>query len=216
VRLRPCQRRGRLCELVETPGGAPLVVGELRSPRDEAPVVMIYGHYDVQDPGAPEDWTSPPFEPTVRDGRLYARGASDDKGSFLLVVARRLRDGARRRAARARARADRGRRKERARRRRRMGARRCAGGGRGDRLRQRDGRRRYARVDACDARHSVRARRGPHGHAACPLGHVRRRGAERLHALHTALAAVLPGPDGKLPEPLRAGVIPPNELEIAD
>jgi hypothetical protein len=37
-----------------------------------------------------------------------------------------------------------------------------------------------------------------------------------LHALHTALAAVLPGPDGRLPEPLRAGVIPPKELEIAD
>jgi acetylornithine deacetylase/succinyl-diaminopimelate desuccinylase-like protein len=77
---------GGTCELVETPGGAPLVVGELRSPRDEAPVVMIYRHYDVQDPGAPEDWTSPSFEPTVRDGRLYARGASDDKGSFLPLL----------------------------------------------------------------------------------------------------------------------------------
>ena len=47
---------------------------------------MIYGHYDVQDPGDPADWTSPPFEPTVRDGRLYARGATDDKGNFLPLL----------------------------------------------------------------------------------------------------------------------------------
>ena len=69
-----------------TPGGAPLVVGELRSARKNARTVMIYGHYDVQDPGDPADWTSPPFEPTVRDGRLYARGATDDKGNFLPLL----------------------------------------------------------------------------------------------------------------------------------
>ena len=71
---------------METSGGAPLVVGELRSARDDAPTVMIYGHYDVQDPGDPADWTSPAFEPTVRDGRLYARGATDDKGNFLPLL----------------------------------------------------------------------------------------------------------------------------------
>src|SRR3954454_12232669 len=77
---------GGTCELVETRGGAPHVVGELRSARVDAPSVMIYGHYDVQEPGDPRPWTSPPFEPTVRDERLYARGATDDKGNFLPLL----------------------------------------------------------------------------------------------------------------------------------
>ena len=52
---------GGTCELVETAGGAPLVVGELRaSSRDDAPTVMIYGHYDVQDPGDPPTGPRPP------------------------------------------------------------------------------------------------------------------------------------------------------------
>ena len=76
---------GGACELVDTPGGAPLVVGELRA-RDDAPTVLIYGHYDVQDPGDPAEWTTPPFEPDIRDGRLYARGACDDKGNFLPLL----------------------------------------------------------------------------------------------------------------------------------
>ena len=64
----------------------PLVYGELKANRDDAPVVIVYGHYDVQDIGPEHEWMSPPFEPTVRDGRLYARGASDDKGNFLPVL----------------------------------------------------------------------------------------------------------------------------------
>ena len=76
---------GGTCELVDTPGGAPLVVGELRA-RDDAPTVLIYGHYDVQDPGDESAWTTPPFEPDIRDGRLYARGACDDKGNFLPLL----------------------------------------------------------------------------------------------------------------------------------
>jgi acetylornithine deacetylase/succinyl-diaminopimelate desuccinylase-like protein len=77
---------GGSCELVETPGGAPLVVGELRAAREAAPTVLIYGHYDVQDPGDESAWTTPPFEPDIRDGRLYARGAADDKGNFLPLL----------------------------------------------------------------------------------------------------------------------------------
>jgi acetylornithine deacetylase/succinyl-diaminopimelate desuccinylase-like protein len=77
---------GGTCELVDTPGGAPLVVGELRAAREDAPTVLIYGHYDVQDPGDEAEWTTPPFEPDIRDGRLYARGACDDKGNFLPLL----------------------------------------------------------------------------------------------------------------------------------
>jgi acetylornithine deacetylase/succinyl-diaminopimelate desuccinylase-like protein len=77
---------GGICELEDTPGGAPLVVGDLRAARADAPTVLIYGHYDVQDPGEPSAWTTPPFEPDIRDGRLYARGACDDKGNFLPLL----------------------------------------------------------------------------------------------------------------------------------
>jgi acetylornithine deacetylase/succinyl-diaminopimelate desuccinylase-like protein len=66
--------------------GNPLCVGELRSRRADAPTVLIYGHYDVQSPNPLELWTSDPFDPVVRDGRLYARGASDDKGNFLPLL----------------------------------------------------------------------------------------------------------------------------------
>src|ERR1700750_1037406 len=49
--------------------------------------VMIYGHYDVQPPDPLDLWDSPPFEPTVRDGYLYARGATDDKGNIFALLA---------------------------------------------------------------------------------------------------------------------------------
>jgi acetylornithine deacetylase/succinyl-diaminopimelate desuccinylase-like protein len=84
-----CERieaAGGAAEAVTVDGGHPMAVGELRAAQDGAPTVLAYGHYDVQDPGPPEAWTSPPFEPTVRDGRLYARGASDDKGNFLPLL----------------------------------------------------------------------------------------------------------------------------------
>src|SRR4051812_2345833 len=73
-------------ETVVIDGGNPLVVGELRAADPEAPTVLIYGHYDVQPPGPLDAWTSPPFEPAMRDGRLYARGAADDKGNFLPLL----------------------------------------------------------------------------------------------------------------------------------
>src|SRR4051812_37338829 len=72
-------------DAVQTSGN-PLAVGELRAAREGAPTVLIYGHYDVQSVGDPAAWVSPPFEPTIRDGRLYARGASDDKGNFLPLL----------------------------------------------------------------------------------------------------------------------------------
>jgi acetylornithine deacetylase/succinyl-diaminopimelate desuccinylase-like protein len=69
---------------IETPGN-PVVVG--RWSVDAAlPTVVIYGHYDVQPPEPLELWTSPPFEPAVRDGRLYGRGAADDKGGVLTAI----------------------------------------------------------------------------------------------------------------------------------
>jgi acetylornithine deacetylase/succinyl-diaminopimelate desuccinylase-like protein len=67
-------------------GGNPLAIGELPAARADAPTVLIYGHYDVQSVGDPAAWTTPPFEPDVRGGRVYARGAADDKGNFLPLL----------------------------------------------------------------------------------------------------------------------------------
>lgn len=72
--------------LHDTPGH-PIITAE-KITRPGEPTVLIYGHYDVQPPDPEELWTTSPFEPTVKDGRVYARGASDDKGqSFTHVKA---------------------------------------------------------------------------------------------------------------------------------
>lgn len=63
----------------------PVVFGEYHASND-ALTVLIYGHYDVQPPEPFEEWKSPPFEPEIRDGRIYGRGAGDNKGQFMAHV----------------------------------------------------------------------------------------------------------------------------------
>lgn len=86
-------------ETVETEG-QPSVIAHAKTDADSdaRPTVLIYGHYDVQ-PVDPEEWTSPPFEPTIREGpdgreRIYARGAGDNKGQWFahLCAVRALRE----------------------------------------------------------------------------------------------------------------------------
>ena len=76
------QAIGISAELVDFDSGHPLVLG--RGPEvPGAPTLLIYGHYDVQPPEPIEPWRTPPFEPTVVDGNIHARGATDDKGQML-------------------------------------------------------------------------------------------------------------------------------------
>ncbi len=71
-------------ETVETGGHATILADYLHA--EGAPTILVYGHYDVQPPDPLDRWTTPPFEPTERDGRLYARGVSDDKGPLLVAI----------------------------------------------------------------------------------------------------------------------------------
>ncbi len=71
-------------EIVET-AGHPIVYGSW-SKVPGAPTALVYGHYDVQPPDPLDQWTTPPFEPDIRDGRIYARGATDDKGQCFTHV----------------------------------------------------------------------------------------------------------------------------------
>ena len=79
-------RAAGLQATVHPTAGHPVVVGEWRGAPAGAPTVLIYGHYDVQPAEPLELWTSPAFEPTVRDGRVYARGSVDDKGQLFLHI----------------------------------------------------------------------------------------------------------------------------------
>lgn len=65
--------------------GNPIVYGE-KIIDAAKPTVLVYGHYDVQPPDPIELWKTPPFEPTIRDGKIYARGACDDKGQFYMHI----------------------------------------------------------------------------------------------------------------------------------
>jgi acetylornithine deacetylase/succinyl-diaminopimelate desuccinylase-like protein len=77
---------GFAAETHET-GGHPIVLAEWRKAPRGAPTVLIYGHYDVQPAEPLELWTSPAFEPTVRNGNIYARGSVDDKGQVWMHIA---------------------------------------------------------------------------------------------------------------------------------
>jgi acetylornithine deacetylase/succinyl-diaminopimelate desuccinylase-like protein len=86
-----------VCDLIRSAGGAaelvdwegePLAIGELRpSAGGDRPVVLCYGHFDVQPPDPLELWESAPFEPEIRDGYLYGRGTVDDKGQLYMLLA---------------------------------------------------------------------------------------------------------------------------------
>jgi acetylornithine deacetylase/succinyl-diaminopimelate desuccinylase-like protein len=67
-------------------GGHPVVTGHWLHAGDGAPTILVYGHFDTQPVDPLAEWTSPPFDPVVKDGRIYARGASDDKGNMLVPI----------------------------------------------------------------------------------------------------------------------------------
>ena len=206
---------GGEAEAVRIGSGHPLVVGELRSADASAPTVLIYGHYDVQSIGDAAAWVSPPFAPEVRDGRVYARGASDDKGNFLPLLraacelarggdlpvhVRVLVEGEEEAGSEAVT--------------------------------------EWVRADERGADAAIVYDSGMIDEAtpAITVGlrgvlmtHVMLRTAERdlhsgmyggsvlnaLHVLHGVLAAVLPGPDGRLRGELREGIAEPSEAERA-
>lgn len=76
---------GMSAEAIPTEGH-PIVYGEALGAGADAPTVLVYGHYDVQPVEPLEEWKTPPFEPSVREGRLYARGSADDKGQVHIHV----------------------------------------------------------------------------------------------------------------------------------
>ncbi|MFN2274375.1 MAG: M20/M25/M40 family metallo-hydrolase, partial [Anaerolineales bacterium] len=78
------RRRGIEAEVIPT-HGAPIVYGHRQGRSDRT--LLFYNHYDVQPPEPLELWTTPPFEPQIRDGHMYARGVSDDKGHIICRLA---------------------------------------------------------------------------------------------------------------------------------
>jgi acetylornithine deacetylase/succinyl-diaminopimelate desuccinylase-like protein len=205
---------GGEAELVETET-FPLAVGELRasSGADEAPTVLAYGHFDVQPPAPLDEWESPPFEPTIRDGWLYGRGTADDKGQlYALLKAAALLAAEGDLPVNVRFVCD--------------GEEETGGTGVVDFIQDDD-----RGADVAVIFDSAMLRPGvPVFHTGTRgliYFHVKIRTGDRdLHsgvfggaalsatdALLQTLQAVLPGPSGLLPEPLRAGIVPPSTEE---
>ncbi|HEV2713200.1 MAG TPA: M20/M25/M40 family metallo-hydrolase, partial [Gaiellaceae bacterium] len=206
---------GGEAELVETKT-FPLAVGEIpASSGDQAPTVLVYGHFDVQPPGPAEEWDSPPFEPTVLDGWLYGRGTADDKGQlYTLLKAAHLLASAGELPVNVRVVCD---------------GEEETGGEQVVHFIRDDTRGADAAVIFDSA---MLGPRRPVFHTATRgliYLHVRIRTGERdlhsgvfggaalnaMHALLRMLEAVVPGEDGVVPEPLRAGIVPPSEEELA-
>lgn len=80
--LKSCGLETKICSTSHHP----VVWGRTRHFRKGLPHVLFYGHYDVQPPDPLDKWTTPPFWPTIRDGKLFARGASDDKGQVMCFI----------------------------------------------------------------------------------------------------------------------------------
>ena len=214
-----------VCDFVRAAGGTAeltpfgpgeLVLGELRasSGAEEAPTILVYGHYDVQPPAPLELWESDPFEFAIRDGWAYARGIADDKGQLYLLL-RAAADLAAEGALPVNVRVA------------------CDGeeeiGGHTivDYLASDDG-----LADACVIFDAGFLRPGLPAFCVATRGlvgvevivttgerdlHSGMYGGATLNAIHVltdALAAVLPR-DGRLPEPLREGIVPPTEEELA-
>ncbi len=70
---------------IENTDRHPVVIGSM-CPHADRPTLLIYGHYDVQPPDPMDEWVTPPFAPGIRDGYVYARGATDDKGQFFTYL----------------------------------------------------------------------------------------------------------------------------------
>ncbi len=79
------KKAGANSEIVKTAGN-PVVVGRFNENRSDFPHVVIYGHYDVQPVDPVELWESPPFEPTIRDGKIFCRGAADNRGPHAVSI----------------------------------------------------------------------------------------------------------------------------------
>ena len=208
---------GGTVDLVPGNGGRPLVVGEVPASEDpgSSPTILCYAHFDVQPPEPLDLWESPPFELTPRDGKLFARGVADDKGNLFLLVeaARQLaEEGAL--PVNVRFAFD--------------GEEEIGGDSIVHWLAQDTG-----KADAALILDGSMVRRGQPvfyvGVRGMLYFHLRMRtgttdmhsgmfGAAALnasHALMAALSSVLPGPDGYLPDALRAGAAPPSAEELA-
>jgi acetylornithine deacetylase/succinyl-diaminopimelate desuccinylase-like protein len=206
---------GGECQLVDW-HGQPLAVGEVPASNGaaDAPTVLCYGHFDVQPPDPLELWDSPPFEPEIRDRYLYGRGVADDKGQlYLLLTAARELAQAGQLPVNVRFACD---------------GEEETGGQSIVEFLSADER----GADAAVIFDSEMISEGRPAFNVATRGlvyfHVAlRSGARDLHsgiygggalnashALIKTLNAVLAGDDGRLPEPLRAGIVPPSEEEL--